>query len=606
MLQKPCNCAEAFRQLPDVFSARHHIMNTNAFVTFNTLLLVVVYLLVYRFDPDHEENMAKFIPDQALIYFEQRDARSAIQAFRKTQLGKNFDAIDFDSSGKEIGVPDKLIAAIELVQKTYPLVFENDIVNELLGKRFATAVFWPENDIMDYDLRAFLQENSIIVAEPRHSAGLLDTIAKYYSKRLETVSIQSIQYGNHQISRVSTSEGLIAFSVIEGLFVASCNERLLKLSIDAFDDEIPSIYNSNSFQKAQREFVKPQRFFYFPIEALKKSAHHFLEYLDPGAQDLLQTQLANTEGFTGISYGAWPTASIVQDKIIFSYEAGRTNPVVQHILTKAPSNNTMLDLTTGDPLVYYWSNTIDLTHFLTYLPLKEGKNSPVHNYISRLEDLSQQGIKDILTVLGEEVSLVVEKSGEENFIPVPLGAAFFQVDPEVDLSELVNYIVNAFEVPVIEQIYNSVTYLYWVASPQDGLQPLCGFYSNFFFIGNSAQLIERVIDGYNENTSLLSNPRVKAIDPGITKKNNSITYFNNIEIIELSQRLLSAIGTMILMEDKNKAEKARVVIDEVINPLLNGLKEYERSCTRSYFAPGMVVIDSRTSIAPKKIRKKVK
>lgn len=580
-------------------------MNTNAFITFNTLLLVVVYLLVYRFQPDHEENMAKFIPAHALFYFEQRDGRSAIQTFRNTQLGMNFDAINFHKTGKEIGIPNRLIAAIELVQKNYPLVFENHIVNELLGKRFATAVFLPENGIIDYDIQAFLMENSIIVAEPRHSADLLKTIATYYSKRLETVSIQTIQYGNHQISRIRTSKATVAFSVIEGLFIASCNEKLLKLSIDAFDTEVPSIYSIDSFQKAQREFARPQRFLYLPTENFKKTVHHFLGSLDSATQDQVQTQLANTEGFTGVSYGIWPTAHNVQDKIVFSYEVEHINPVVQQILTKPPSNNSMLDLTTADPLVYYWSNTIDVERLLTYLPVKNEENSPVHNYISRLEDLSQRGIKDILTVLGEEVSFVVEKSGEENFIPVPLGAAFFQVDPEVNLRELVNHIVDAFELPVIEQIYNSVTYLYWVASPQDGLQPLCGFWSNFFFIGNSAQLIERVIDGYNENTALLSNPKIRAIDPGVTKKNNSITYFNNVEIIELSQRLLSAMGTMILMEDKNKAEKARIVIDEVINPLLNGLKEYERTCTRSYFAPGMVVIDSRTSIAPKQKGKEV-
>lgn len=580
-------------------------MNTNAFVTFNTLLLLVVYLLVYRYDPDHEENMAKFIPANALIYYEQRDAGSAIQAFRNTQLGKNFAAINFRSIGKKTGVPDKFTAAVELVQKNYPLVFENDIVDELLGKRFATALFWPENGVTDYDFPTFMKENSILVAEPRHSAGMLKTVAEYYSKRLETVSIQTIQYGNHQISRVRTSEGVVAFSVIEGLFVVSYNEKLLKLSIDAFDDEIPSLFSVDSFGPAQSKFSRPQRFFYFPIDSLKKTTQHLLEYLDPGTRDILQQQLAETEGFTGISYGAWPNANIVQDKIIFSYEAEHTNPLVQQILTKPPSNNSMLDLTTADPLAYYWSNTIDVENFLTYLPLQGEKSSMVYNYISRLEKRTGQEIKDILAVLGEEVSLVVEKSGEENFIPVPLGAAFFRVDPEVNLSELVNNIVDAFDVPVIEQIYNSVTYLYWVASPQDGLQPLCGFWSNYFFIGNSAQLIERVIDGYNEETSLLSNSRVSAIDPGITKKNNSVTYFNNVEIIELSQRLLSALGTMILMEDKEKAKKTRLIIDEVINPLLNGLKEYERSCTRSYFAPGMVVIDSRTSIAPKKKHKEV-
>ena len=219
-----------------------------------------------------------------------------------------------------------------------------------------------------------------------------------------------------------------------------------------------------------------------------------------------------------------------------------------------------------------------------------------------LESVSSYSIEQILSILGDEVSLVIEKSGGDNFIPVPLAAAFFRVNPKVDISEIVNYIVDSFEVPVIEQVYNSVTYLYWVASPQDGLQPLCGFWSNLFFIGNSAQLIERVIDGYNENKSLLTNRKIRDIDPGIIEDNNSVTYFNNVEILELAQRLLSALGTMVSMEDREKAKKARIVITEVLNPFIEGLKEFERSCTRSYFAPGMVVIDSKTSIAKKNTR----
>jgi len=577
-------------------------MNTNAFVSFNTLLLVVVYLLVYRFDPDHEENMAKFIPDNALIYFEQRDAKSAVRGFRNTQLGKNFDSINFKSTGEKIGVSEKIIDTIEIIQRYYPDVFENNVINELLGERFALAVFLPKDDLSDFSLEGYLKENSIVVAEPKHNAAILKNTAEHFGKQLRELSFQTIQYGNHQISRVTIPEGLVSFSVIEGLFIASFNEKQLKLSIDAYDGEIKSLFNSDHFEKAQKEFTKPQRFFYLPTEGLKKVVSQLYSFLSPEVKSLVEQQLINTKGFLGISYGAWPTEAIVQEKIIFSYDGKLTNQTVQQHLTTVPSKNSMLDMTIDDPLAYYWSNTIDLKHFLIYLPAETKGSNPIHNYINKLESVSSYSIEQILSILGDEVSLLIEKSGGDNFIPVPLAAAFFRVDPKVDISEIVNYIVDSFEVPVIEQVYNSVTYLYWVASPQDGLQPLCGFWSNLFFIGNSAQLIERVIDGYNENKSLLTNRKIRDIDPGIIEENNSVTYFNNVEILELSQRLLSALGTMASMEDRKKAEKARIIITEVLNPFIEGLKEFERSCTRSYFAPGMVVIDSKTSIATKNTR----
>jgi len=577
-------------------------MNTNAFVSFNTLLLVVVYLLVYRFDPDHEENMAKFIPDNALIYFEQRDAKSAVRGFRNSQLGKNFDSINLKSTGEKIGLSKKIIDTVEIIQKHYPDVFENSIINELLGERFAVALFLPKNDLSDFSLEGYLRENSIVIAEPKHNAAILKDTAEHFGKQLRKLSFQTIQYGNHQISRVTTPEGLVSFSAIEGLFIASFNEKQLKLSIDAYDGEIKSLFNSDHFEKAQKEFTQPQRFLYLPTEGLKKIVSQLYSFLSPEVKSFVEQQRNNTKGFLGISYGTWPTKIIVQEKIILSYDGKLTNKTVQEHMRTPPSKNSMLDMTIDDPLAYYWSNTIDLNHFLTYLPAATREGDPIHNYINKLESVSSYSIEQILSLLGDEVSLVIEKSGGDNFIPVPLAAAFFRVNPKVDISEIVNYIVDSFEVPVIEQVYDSVTYLYWVASPQDGLQPLCGFWSNLFFIGNSAQLIERVIDGYNENKSLLTNRKIRDIDPGIIDENNSVTYFNNVEILELSQRLLSALGTMVSMEDREKAKKARIIITEVLNPFIEGLKEFERSCTRSYFAPGMVVIDSKTSIAKKNTR----
>lgn len=577
-------------------------MNTNAFVTFNTILLIVVYLLVYRYNPAHEENMAKFIPDNAFIYIEQRDAKSAIAAFRNTQLGKKIDSTNFQSTGRMLGVSDKVIATVEAIQKHYPEVFENNIINELLGDRFALAIFRPKDeigDLSDVDLEAYLKENSIVVAEPKHNAKILKITGEHFGKQLKKLSFQTLQYGNHQISRITTSEGLISFSVIDGLFIASFNENQLHLSIDAYDGEIQSLFDKDHFEKAQREFSKPQRFFYLPTESAEMIAGQLYSFLSPEMGGILQKHLTNMIGFLGISYGAWPADKVVQDKIIISYDGKLTNPKVQRHMKTAPSNNSMLDMTISDPLAYYWSNTIDLKHFLTYLPVETDTKNPVRNYIRKLESSSSYSIEQILTILEEEVSLVIEKSGGDNFIPVPLAAAFFRVNPKVDISEIVNYIVDSIEVPVIEQVYNSVTYLYWVASPQDGLQPLCGFWSNIFFVGNSAHLIERVIDGYNENTSLLTNQKIREIDPGILEANNSVTYLNNVEILELTQRFLSALGTMASMEDRIKAEKVRLIISVVLNPFLESLKEFERSCTRSYFAPGMVVIDSRTSIALK-------
>lgn len=574
-------------------------MNTNGFLTFASILLVVTYLLVYRYDPEHEGNMAKFIPDNALVYIEQRNGKRALDTFIHSELGRNLAEIDFTRTGKTVGLSQKIISLVNSIQKNYAHVFDNEIIELLLGERVGVAFFYPDKAINTYTVSSYLKENSIIIAEPRYNADLIQLFGKHSVGGGGEDNFRTTQYGNHQISRIDTPEGGVALSVIEGMLLASFNEKQLRRAIDAYDGDGRTLFDIEEFRSAQQKFNKPERFIYLPVDTIHTISEEVYSYIGSENISLVQQQLDNILGFTGVFYGAWPYEKVVEDKIIFSYRSGQTNDEVTRLLKTTPGSNSMLELTTADPLAYYWSNTLDLGHFLDYLPEDKNSANPVTEYIDKLEQISPYTIEEILSNLGQEVSLVVEKGGEENFIPVPVGAAFFRVNPDVDLSKLTNYIVDAFEVPVIEQIYNSVTYLYWVASPQDGLQPLCGYWSNLFFIGNSAQLIERVIDGYNENESLLDNPKVKDIDPGMTELNNSVTYLNNIEILELTKRLLSALATLTTIEDKEKAAKARIAIREVIIPLFNGLKEYQRSCTRSYFEPGMVIINSKTSVARK-------
>ncbi len=64
-------------------------MNSNPIAAFLTMLLIVIYPLVKGIPTDGFRDMARFIPDNALIYFEQRHGSKALKEFIKSPLGKN-------------------------------------------------------------------------------------------------------------------------------------------------------------------------------------------------------------------------------------------------------------------------------------------------------------------------------------------------------------------------------------------------------------------------------------------------------------------------------------------------------------------------------------
>jgi hypothetical protein len=124
---------------------------------------------------------------------------------------------------------------------------------------------------------------------------------------------------------------------------------------------------------------------------------------------------------------------------------------------------------------------------------------------------------------------------------------------------------------------------------------LYGFWEDLFFFGNSSKLLAMIVDKKNADFSLLDNAAIKMLDPGFAEKNNSITYLNNVALLKVLQRWLDLLGMTLAIEDREKAYRVHTVLNEIINPLLDGVSMYEKSSTRSFFTSEMVVIESITS-----------
>ena len=86
------------------------------------------------------------------------------------------------------------------------------------------------------------------------------------------------------------------------------------------------------------------------------------------------------------------------------------------------------------------------------------------------------------------------------------------------------------------------------------------------------------------------------IDLGLTRSNNYISYTDNVELITITKSLLKLAGAMMAIEDRDTALKVKIILRDIIDPLLDGLSMFDRTATRSYFTEDSVVIDSMTKV----------
>ena len=580
-------------------------MKSNAIAGFLAMLLIVIYPLVNGIQTVSFKDMARFIPDNALVYFEQRDGAKVVREFTRSSLGKKFASIDLMQTGKKIGLTDSIISTLTEMRAFSAEARDSKLLQEVLGKKFALAFLPPIDQQQSTDFTDYIKNNIVFVAKPKHSAETLQFFTEGYARYVETYSVSSAQYGKHHIQRLQIHEDILSIVIIDGMFVMSSNEKQLRRCIDTYDGELPALARKIAFIKIRKKFTTPDRFFYLPIEDMRKFIVGQTADLTFTGKELLQKELATTIGFDNFGYGSWNKKKKMIDKVLVQYKINEVNDVVKNYIDAIPVRSSMLSLTTENPMVFYWSNTIEFKHFFDYFEKSRKEDPQIEQFWSAVQDITGKNTREIATLLGDEASLILEPGPKDTFFSFPLGIFFVQVKNIPEMKIFLEKITDAYHIPVSEETYGPVRYRYWTSSPQDGLQPLYGFWGDLLFFGNSSNLLRMIVQRRIGDMSLLDNADIKDVDPGLSEKNNSVTYMNNVELITVLQKGLNLVAMTLVIEDRETASKVRAVIDEVVNPLLDGARMYGKSCTRSYFTPDMVIIDSITTKSTGPVRQRM-
>jgi len=428
------------------------------------------------------------------------------------------------------------------------------------------------------------------------NAQLLELIGQKYGKQQNKMAFASYQYGNHKIQRITAGKETLSLVTIDGCFIMSFNELQLRHTIDVYDSKFETLSLSHEFITQKKNFRKPNRFIYLPIENIRNELYSILDTYEFSQKDLFLKELKTTTGFTSVGYGAWQGLKRVDDKVVVQYDRTSINDLVKNHLVIPPSTSTMFSLTSAKPMLYYWSNAFNFSHFLLYMEDDTGSGPNYMKFVHNLEISANMNGKDVFSLLGKQVSLNIEQIPKNTRFPIPLGVIFIELKDVERIKSTLQNLFYLYNIPMIKRKYGSISYYYWSRSFQDGVQPLYGFWHQYLFLSNSSRLLKTVIDRNIAKKTIFSDHVTSRLDPGLRKKNNSITFTNNIDLLELMKQSLYLIATAVTIQDRDVAEKMRVIIKEIITPIFEGAKMYDISVTRSFFSDNKIIIESRTNI----------
>ncbi len=492
------------------------------------------------------------------------------------------------------------LRALQTLQRSYFRVKNSTLLHEILGRKFAFVVLRPRYSRTVFSYQDFVDNNLVLICRPVHNAKFLEALIRKYAELTAPDFTKTSQYGNHIIQRVMLNGKMISFVRTDGLFVFAADESRLRSCLDTFDGERPSLQSIAEFDKLRSLSQNATRFLFLQLEAIRKIVTSQLELVEFRGKSLVEKELQTTRGFNGLGYAVWNRKNMVESKIIATFDHEKIHPVAGKYLRVAPRVSSMHTFTSRNPMVYYWSNTFDPGHLLDYFLENEIGPTPDSGIQGQLERVTGKKATEIISMLGNQLSVVVEPGRKDSNLDLPLFLFTWKTRDKTALRHALEAVIHHYGIPTGREKYGSVAYNYWSRAPEDGAFPLYGFRDDYFFFGNSLSLLKSVIDNSGAHTTLAQQKEVKSVDPGFSLGNNSVTYTDNRKLFKLARGFLDFLSTLITLEDKDTAGRFRALVDEVVNPLLEGAAMYEKKGTRSYFAKDMVIIESKTSLAKQK------
>ncbi len=566
-------------------------------IGFVTILLVCCLGLFFVLQKEHEKGIQApdFLPEDVLFYGEQHEFVTMYQEFTQSRLGKTLSRIEYSKVAAALGgdqiFVEKILRHWQDVDKT----LREPGFNQIFGKEFSLALFSAQSFSSENPAKA-LEERLLLITRPRHNTKILQFLAPYLSAGTKQ---STAQYGAHIITRYQFDEQeTLSIAMVDGMVLAAFDERLVRKSLDVYDNKANTLAGNPHFQKLRKRFQGADLFQYLSLPALMEQGKMIAGALQDEEHRQFLTLLEQWEGWGAAAYGAWKEEGLIKDAIEILYEPEDLDREVAGLFGVEPSNNKTLAMLPADTLFYYWINSLNLPLLFELYSETLIEYNPGMFYLlqQELQDITGMGLEEILAMVGRECGIVIQDVGS-NGLPLPKIMVVLQLKEPQKFKKIFNQILLEAEIPINTKSYKGQEISYWGIAPQVGLQPAFTLYEDYLLLSNSRDLLKEIVVLQSEpGLSLLNTPGLKKLRKELTRKNNSAAYIHIDRLADALKQIATWAGGMAVLQGPETAHNVDIVVKELVLPLLDGISMYKQLASRSEVLGNSILIESTTTI----------
>jgi len=546
---------------------------------------------------------ADFLPQEILLAVEQQDLGQLLEDYKNSRLGHTITGIDYLKIASDLGMAQEEVDKISGVSKKMGDFFKSPVFKELFGKEFTLALL-PVTDINLASPDKAATGSLVFISRPSHDADILKLISSLFIGKLNQTSIQ---HGEYSIQQIALEEGIVLnVATVQGYIIAALDVGLVQASLDRFDDKSGSkkgtLAQSSEYIRLRQEFADAKCFVYVSMPTLYGQAVMFAEQLDIPEHDELLKAIDQWKGWNGLAFGAWKEKGQIRDKGVVLFNREKLDPLVAKMCSVKPTENKTYAMVPADILGYYWTNTLNMGMFWEMFRREmQGSEEQLKVIEKEVKAATGQELDQILAMFGSEAAVLMKEMVTDGFIPLPNGAIFLKIEKEADLLKMVKSQLAKMDIAIQAEEYKGVALNTLDISFHPSLRPVYVMHQGYLILAGSADMVKKIIDSQGSQ-GLIAEKSFQQVNEGLHKgltgSNNSVSYIKFSSLLKMIRELANWGGTILSMQDPETGRKSKVVLDQLIFPLLDGLGMYEVMGSRSVIQDDALIMESTMILAP--------
>lgn len=526
---------------------------------------------------------SRVLPQSTLLAVELVNLEQTMDRLRKGTLAQKLRSIDVPEVMAALDFPPEKIEDFEKGIEAFLSTVKSPLFRELFGQKVALALLPPDEAATPAGPLSQLMDSAVLVSRPRHRADLVELLTQAFTKNLQCATQR---YGDHEIKSLAFEDGFtLHYAQVEDLLVASCSLPRLHSCLDLTKPGTVTLAALPSYCDLSTRLAGP---------TLRGSCFLNMERVSAMCSDLTLPQenrlattvpkaLALAKAFLAVGAGIYDDGTTLLRSRAIALTTQDHAEMLRPIFGAEPQENRTLAMATPQPLFYHWGNSLDLQALCSAAFAPPATTSGIDRTPSQEEFEHKTGVqlKDLLAAFGNQYALLITSLGAGGPFPIPSISLMLKVVDEAAARRVMDSLVQQSRLPVKKKIHGGIEITYLNLPFGKVLQPAYAFLNGFCVVSLSRTLLKDMITALQSTKGITTDSDFRLVTAPFSGNGNSLTFIRVASGAAELQEIMEWVRGIMALRDPNTAPSAAALIDGLINPVLECMKEIQAIGSRT-------------------------